>query len=147
MRAIISSKMAQCSGAVVLDLLLGQTDRNNARNVVFGTDPAEPESGRFLFLDFANTMNMGDQWANGKWKEIKDPGFPEVMTKSVSKAVLKETVDKMRALHPETIEQIISRIEHPFLSERYKGILMDAIKGRQGLVVDYVNTRYLGGGG
>jgi hypothetical protein len=117
--------------------------------VVYGINPECAASGRFLFLDFANTMNMGDRWVkDGKedWKQIQEPGFPPIMIMAIDKGVLESTVKKLLALPDETIRQIVERIDPPFLSDRYKKILVQALVGRKNLVADFIIKQYIKGG-
>ncbi len=142
-REIIKSAMARCSGAIVLDLLLGQTDRNNARNVIFGIDRDEPSKASFVFLDFANSANMGNRWSGDGWKPVADPGFPAIMTEALDKGILQATVERLMQLPHETVHEIIGRIDKQFLTDTHKDVLTTAITGRRQLVTDFVRQRFL----
>jgi hypothetical protein len=144
-RAIIRASMARCSGAIVLDLLLGQTDRNNGRNVIFGINPKVQSQSSFLFLDFANSMNMTNRWAKGQWSTVTDPGFPGIMKDSLDRSIIKETLDRLLGMSQSTIEQIVRRIGSPFMTDHYKTTITEGIIGRRQLVPDFVTRQYING--
>lgn len=61
-RDIIAASLARYSGTVALDVWIGQTDRNNDRNVIFGVNPRNRSESGFVFLDHAYALNNGNRW-------------------------------------------------------------------------------------
>jgi len=48
-RGIVGASLAQYSGNVALDIWIGQTDRANDRNVIFGIDPQNRAESGFVY--------------------------------------------------------------------------------------------------
>ena len=69
---IVKEALSRYSASYALDLWIGQTDRNNIRNVIIlGVAHTNPVRTEFLFLDHSNSLNMGNRWDGGGGNRIE----------------------------------------------------------------------------
>ena len=141
-RSIINAALAKCSGLIALDLYLGQTDRDNHRNVIWGSDPGNIGESNFLFLDFSNSMNFLGNWENEKWQQI-NPSAPKILIDAIDKTVLSETSERIRTLRDSVVTEIVDRVEEDYLSMENKITIKNGLYGRRSLVADYIKKNYL----
>jgi hypothetical protein len=122
------------SGEYALDFLIGQTDRHNERNVVYGADKKNPGRNQFMFLDHSNSLNMGDRWAGDKWRNVETPAVPEVFKKSMTQKQVLKTGDDLAGLADGKIEEIVSRIPDDYMKADHKAVVISGLKGRRALI-------------
>lgn len=134
----VRSSISRYSEALALDLLIGQTDRSNVNNVVWGTDPEDIADDMFLFLDHSFTLNYGDRWAGNGWTNIAAVPVPAVFQSALSKRRLIVGADQIAALPDGTIRDIVTRIPADYMSEDHRQIVCDGLIARKQLVRDYV---------
>ena len=132
--AVVRASMARDCGIIALDTLIGNTDRNNGRNALFGVDAAAPAEGAFVFLDSANSLNMGNRWDNGNWKTVDVPPMPDLLRNSVDVAILSDAIDQISAVTDAVIEEIVNRIPDAYMVPDHKRVVVAGLKGRRTLV-------------
>lgn len=142
-RKILKGALARCSGMIALDLWLGQTDRNNHNNAIYGSDPEHEAESGFLFIDFANTMIFNHAWEGDIWKTVRPLSLPQVMVDSIDKKVLRLTLDNIRSFGEPILSDIVGRMPDDFLPKEGRDHLLSALIGRREIVTDYVSKTYL----
>jgi hypothetical protein len=138
---IVRASIARYSVTFALDLLIGQTDRNNANNAVFGADPVNPANSGFLFLDHAFSLNHGDRWADDKWRNIDMVPVPELFRSTMDKGLVIHGSEQVAALSDELIAGIVSRIPEDYMSRRQQQTVIRALNGRKRLLRDFVGRQ------
>jgi hypothetical protein len=119
---------------IVLDTFVGNDDRNNMRNALFGLNGRAPTDSTFMFLDHANSLNMGNRWANGGWQQVVLPPMPDLLRQAADWSVLHGVVDAIERLPNETIDEVVGRIPDDYVLPQHRDIIADGLKGRRNLV-------------
>ena len=70
---IVRSTLTAACGIIAFDAWIGNKDRNNKNNVLFGS--GADHSG-WVFIDSANSLNYGGQWEEEKWRSVARSGRP-----------------------------------------------------------------------
>jgi hypothetical protein len=135
---IVRSSIAHYSGTVALDLWIGQTDRNNARNVVFGIDSADHSDASFMFVDHSFTLNEGDRWRANGWTTISPVPLPDVFKAALSRQLLLDGADKIAGLPDETIRSIVSRIPEEYMPQPQRDVVCEGLIGRKAMLTEHV---------
>jgi len=133
-RALAQAEVARSCGIIGLDTLIGNTDRDNARNAIFGFTKSAQADSSFFFLDHANSMNFGDRWKDRQWKAVTVPNMPQLLKDSVDKQILSETIKKIEGLPTNCIEDIVRRVPADYMSETHKDIVLNGLVERKTLV-------------
>lgn len=137
---MIRTMIARYSSTLALDLLIQQTDRDNARNGVFCTDPGEPAYGELLFLDHSNTLHFQNRWNGDAWNRVTLVPLPATFRGALDKARVIEGAKLIEALPDETIRAIIDRIPDDFMSHAHKQRVTMGLIGRKSLVRPFVES-------
>jgi hypothetical protein len=138
----VRSSISRYSETLALDLLIGQTDRSNVENVVWGTDPEDMADALLLFLDHSFTLNYGNRWVTNGWANVDAVPVPPVFQNSLSKLRLITGADRIVALPNNTIHSIVSRIPAEYMSEGHRQVVYDGLIGRRPLVRDYIARNF-----
>lgn len=139
---IIRASISRYSETLALDLWIGQTDRNNARNVILGVDPDDQTDMAFLFLDHAYTLNHGNRWAAAGRDRIEMVPIPQVFRDSIFKPRLVQGADRIAALPDETIRAVVSRIPDDYMTAAHKGVVLDGLVSRQPGLPEFVKQNF-----
>jgi hypothetical protein len=134
----VKDALSRYSKTFALDLLIGQTDRNNARNVVLGADTSAPPQTEFLFLDHAFALNHGDRWNNDGWRNIEMVQIPDVFRQSLRKQLVIEGANELSALPDGTIRDIVERIPEDYMGAAHRETVIAGLNGRKNLLRDFV---------
>src|SRR5207245_11215931 len=121
-QAVVKTSLAHDCGIIALDALVGNTDRNNGRNALFGLDPGSPAEGGFVFFDSANSLNMGDRWQNEAWKTVDVPPMPDVLRQAVDRDVLRDAVTRVAGIAEAVIDEIVKRIPDEYMASVHRDI-------------------------
>jgi hypothetical protein len=136
---LIRESLSHYSKTFALDLLIGQTDRNNARNVILGVGSGQPRHTELLFLDHSYTLNYGNRWANNAWSNLEMVPIPPLFRESLDKTLVLEGADDIAQFSEETIQQIVARIPSDYMSDAHKATVATALVGRKNLIRDFVD--------
>jgi hypothetical protein len=139
---IVRGSIAAYSSAFALDLLIGQTDRNNANNVVFGADPTNPSNNGLWFLDHAFSLNHGNRWAGDNWRNIEMVPVPNVFRSCLDKNLVLLGSERIAALSDETISDVVSRIPEDYMSGNHQRTLIAALNGRKLSLPEFVDRQF-----
>lgn len=141
LRGMLNAALSENSGMVALDLFLGQSDRDNPRNVLWFCDDDNINFG-LIFIDFSNSMIGSGNWNDANWRNVID-SCPKEMIQSIDKRILSEATEKVRNLDESSIEEIVDRVDQDYLIDANKTKLKTALLERRRIVADYINTKYL----
>jgi len=141
-RAIIRGSISRYSDTLALDLLIGQTDRNNARNVILGVDGMDLADSAFLFLDHAYTLNYGNRWSGVGWQNIDMVPIPQLFRDSLTGGRVREGAGKIAALSDETVAGIVQRIPDDYMTATHKNIVIAGLIGRKARIPDFVARNF-----
>jgi hypothetical protein len=119
---------------VALDTLTGNTDRNNGRNGIVGIDPKAPTKAGFMYIDHANSLNLGNRWDKGQWITVDLPAMPDMLRNAIHPPVLFSAIDRVESLSDSAIEVIVNRIPDDYLVPAQKKIIIEGLKGRRSLI-------------
>lgn len=131
---ILRTVLARSSGAIALDTWFGNTDRRNKRNAIFGTFHDAPAQGAFMFLDFSNSLNMGNRWAQNGFQEIEVPPLPDILLEAVDWNVLDQTTSRIEDLDEDSIDAVVGRIPLDYMEQKHSDIVASALKERRRLI-------------
>jgi hypothetical protein len=137
-KLIVTEALSRYSKTYALDLLIGQTDRNNGRNVVLGADASVPAHTEFLFLDHAFALNHGGRWNNEGWRNIEMVQIPDVFRRSLLKGLVIEGADELSALNDETIRGIVERIPEDYMDAAHRNTVIAGLNGRKQLLRNFI---------
>jgi hypothetical protein len=135
---IIRATMARYSETFALDLLIGQTDRNNVGNVILGMDSQNPGGGELVFLDHAFTLNYGARWSADKWKTVEMVPVPELFRSCINKNLALAGAARIEALTDAAVREIVCRIPEDYISEQHREIVVAGLNGRKRLLRDFI---------
>jgi hypothetical protein len=138
LRGIVGASLAQYSGNVALDLWIGQTDRNNAGNAVFGIDPKNRAEGGFVFLDHAFTLNHQNRWAGNGWQAVTMIPLPKPFQDCIDKSLVLAACDRIAGTSDDAVAAIVTRIPDSFMTEAHRTIVTTALNGRKKLLREFV---------
>jgi hypothetical protein len=139
-RGIVSTSLARYSGNVALDIWIGQTDRNNSGNVIFGITPQSKAEGGFVFLDHSFTLNNGNRWAGGGWQKMEMIPLPQAFRESLDKHVVLEACNRIATLSDDSVSKVVSRIPDGFMCDEHKNVVIAGLNGRKLLLREFVET-------
>jgi hypothetical protein len=91
-------------------------------------------SGAFMFLDYANALNYGAQWENGKAETVTLASLPPLLRESVDSGVLTLALKAIEELRDTTIEGIVTRLPDDYMTVDYKKIVVNGLKVRRSRV-------------
>jgi hypothetical protein len=137
-RDIVSASLARYSGTVALDVWIGQTDRNNDRNAIFGVNPMNRSESGFVFLDHAFTLNNGNRWAGNGWETIEMVPLPAAFRDSLEKNLALDACDRIGAFAESEIAAIVNRIPEEFMCEAHRNVVVTGLNGRKGRLRDFM---------
>jgi hypothetical protein len=137
-RKIVEKELAATSGMVAFDTFVGNWDRKKDKNIVFGSNPRDMRKfseNSYIFLDYADSMNCSNNWANGGWKKPIIP-FPvhELFRGCIDETILEETIQKIEHLPDEFFDLVVGRIPEEFMPKKDKEATIEGLKGRRGLI-------------
>lgn len=136
---ILRESMSQYSRTFALDLLIGQTDRNNNRNAIIGIGEGQPRRTELIFLDHSSSLNYGNRWAGSGWNNVEMVPIPTVFRESLSKPLVLEGAQQIATLSNEKIREIVDRIPLDYMSHSHRQTVMEGLIGRKGMIVDFVD--------
>jgi hypothetical protein len=139
---IVRGSIAAYSDTFALDLLIGQTDRNNFNNVVFGADSANPVNSGLLFIDHAFSLNHGNRWAEDNWRNIDMVLIPDLFRRCLDKRLVLLGSERIAALPDQTITDIVSRIPEDYISGNQQRTIITALNGRKQLLREFVDRQF-----
>jgi hypothetical protein len=131
---LVRTMLSHYSSTLALDLLIQQSDRDNPRNGLFGTDVNQPAEGEFWFLDHSNSLNCRDRWARDDWKQTQMIPLPAVLRVAVDKPLAIRGAEAIEALSDETIRAIVDRIPDDFMTPAHREMVTAGLLGRKQLV-------------
>jgi hypothetical protein len=137
---IIRASLARYSSTFALDLLVGQVDRNNARNVILGVDPGNPDHTEFLFLDHSYALNHQNRWRDDRWKGMEMVPIPEVFRKSLSKDQVIVGARRISELSEATVHEIVERVPDEYMASAQKEIVTAGLLGRRKLIEPFIQA-------
>lgn len=137
-RSIVGASLAQYSGNVALDIWIGQTDRDNAGNAVFGIDPKNKAEGGFVFLDHANTLNYQNRWAGNGWQTITMIPLPKLLRDCIDKSLVLAACDRIANISNDAVAAIVTRIPDSFMPDAQKTVVTTGLNGRKVLLREFV---------
>lgn len=138
LRGIVGASLAQYSGNVALDLWIGQTDRNNAGNVVFGIDPKNRAEGGFVFLDHAFTLNYQNRWAGNGWQAITMVPLPPPFLDCINKPLVLAACERIAGISDDAVAAIVNRMPDSFMPGAHRTIVTTGLNGRKPLLREFV---------
>jgi hypothetical protein len=141
-QAIVKASVARDCGVIALDTWVGNTDRDNGRNALFGLDADAPAEGGFVFLDSANSLNMGDRWNGDGWKNIDVPPMPVLLQHAVDRALLIQAIERVEARSDAVIDEIVHRIPDDYMSQDHRTVVVAGLRGRRALVRSVLTKRF-----
>lgn len=138
---LINHLLSQCSGVIAFDTFVGNTDRVNEGNAVFGTNGTDDESA-MMFIDYANSLNHNNNWEAGKWNNLDYRGAFDRMKQSVNLEILWSAIEQIESLSDTTIEGIVSRIPDDYMSPAHKSVVIEGLVGRRSLIRQIVAGQF-----
>lgn len=132
---------------LAFDTWVGQMDHcDHPHNMVCGYDPGDMNSISWLLLDYSFSLGFGGAWtaSKGGGTPCQIAAFPPLMLPVLDKAVLAETVAKIEAFEPGTIEDVVRRIPRSHLEQQDAEEIVKGLLDRRGLVRQAL-AGYLGG--
>lgn len=135
-REIMRQALAENSGVVAFDTWLGNADRRNRRNAIFGTFRDAPAQAAFMFLDYSNSLNMGDRWGEKGFETIEVPKLPEVFLEAIDRGVLEEAVSRIESMDDNVINEIVARIPDDYMAPQHAEIVTAGLRARKKIVRD-----------
>lgn len=142
-REIVNSVVARSSGIIALDTYVGNMDRNSERNIVFGFNKYHPAESSFVFLDYSNSLNMNNRWANQGWRQVDPPPIYEPFQNGVDINNLMETVQMLEALPDELLRYVVTRIPEDYVPGNHKNIIVEGLMGRRQLIRNVISNRFI----
>jgi hypothetical protein len=140
---LLEQALAKYSGIVAFDAWLNNDDRKNADNVILGYDKSQlspGDLGRFVFIDFANSM----RWDPKSQENFSSVAIPSVFKSSLHKQTVNAAVDRIRAVTDEAIREIVYRIPDDFLPAAVKENIYNGLVVRRNLLGDKFGVWYPG---
>lgn len=137
-RLLVRDALSRYSRTFALDLLIGQTDRNNGRNVVLGADAAVPPNTEFLFLDHAYTLNHQNRWHGDGWRNMQMVPVPDVFRQSLRKEAVLQAADQLRDVRDGAIRDVVERIPEDYMDGATKQVVVAGLNGRKHLLRSFV---------
>lgn len=142
MEQLVRSALARTCGIVAFDTYLGNLDRDNRRNCVYGTNFQAPAEDSFVYIDFAYSMNKDNRWANDGWKTVAFPPIYGPLAQSIDEAVLEATIDKIEQLSDDAVIQTVDRIPDNYMLPDRRSIVREGLLHRRTLIRSELATRY-----
>jgi hypothetical protein len=122
----------------VFDIWIGNRDRNNAENVVFGEDRESPSRSGFVGLDHSRSMGASDSWANDGWKMVTTVPFPSELHGALDVSVMLRFTERIEGLADETVVRCVKRIPDAYLDSDCRDLLVEGLVSRKSLVRAFV---------
>lgn len=120
------------SRIAVFDLWIANPDRDNGGNIVYADDPQDPARSGFCALDHSAAMGGSrNSWANGGWRQIVMPPFPESMRPLLDKEVMLRAVQQIVAYPDDRIRDCITRIPEAYLDGASRNDTVNGLIGRK----------------
>jgi hypothetical protein len=138
-RGIVTASLARYSGNVALDIWIGQTDRNNNRNAIFGIDPRNRAESGFVFLDHSYTLNHGNRWAGNAWQTVEMVPLPAAFRDNLDKDLVLAACDRIAAATDDAVAGVVNRIPDTFMNAAHKAVVVAALNGRKLLLHEFVD--------
>jgi hypothetical protein len=117
------------SPVVALDAWLHNRDRYNERNAIVTYAVDGPD--RLYFLDFANTMDMGDSWSQQAYQAFGKLTLPPFFASSIYKKMVQETAERIEAISDSVVGEIVGRIPDGFLQKDDRDRLLNCLLWRK----------------
>ena len=137
-RHILRSTRAAWSGIVALDTWLGNTDRNNATNLLIGIDPnTEPPLAEAVFCDYAYSM-LYSKWTKGGCQGVALPGILPVLMDLLDRDAALVTAEKIKSFSVEIIAGIVNRIPETHLQSKDREVVIECLAERGKTVPDVI---------
>jgi hypothetical protein len=142
-RKKIDDDMQASSGILAFDYYVGQTDRANPLNIVWGSDATKNISG-FCFIDYSFSMNHDGAWSGDKWQTLVHLNLPAGFfdAGTVDITIVRNAVTAIESLPDDKIVEIVNRIDGDYLSGTYRRELLNGLLNRRALVRNVIRTRY-----
>lgn len=141
-KALARKELALNSGIIAFDCFIGNTDRNNSRNALFGMNSKYPAEDGLLFLDLANSLNHNKKWGKDKWKDVKYPPMFTPMKDSADWFVIDSTISRIEKLPDNLIKKTVDRIPNDFMTNETKKIVVDGLLGRRMLIRKVISDQH-----
>ena len=138
----IKDDLTKCSGMIAFDVFLGQTDRNNSGNVIYGWDPNNTKYSGFGFIDFSYSMNYNDQWDNAKWTNLSKVSIPQFFDDYLDINLIHKIAEDIANLPDSVIKSIVSRIDEDYLQKPERIKLIGYLIGRKKLIDKFIQSNY-----
>ena len=141
--ALARSALARACGIIAFDAYVGNTDRANARNSLFGSDPASPIDDQFVFVDFANSLLHHNHWTTSlATKHVVVPNMFDAIKACAHGPTLSQTIQAIEELTDETIDGILARIPEDYMSSPQRELVREGLKVRRALVRPVLATQF-----
>jgi hypothetical protein len=135
---ILRSTRGYWSGMLAFDTWIQNTDRNNAGNVLVGTDPkSDPALSAPIFCDHANSLLQAG-WKEGTPHVPTLPPLLPVLADFCDKNVAMQTAEQIANFPDQAVSEIVERIPHDYLSAQQKAIIVDGLLKRKQFVPDVI---------
>ena len=139
--AAMAAALTQCSGLLVFDTWLAQTDHgDHPENLIMGYNPDRLYESGMIFLDYANSLGFNGQWAGGAWQPVQLAAWPPRLLTHLDPPAVAATLDQIERMAEETIREVVQRIPDAHLPEAEKPIIIDGLLGRRGLLRPALRT-------
>ena len=134
----IRSLLAISSGVIAFDIYLGNSDRQNNRNTMYGFDNDNPSDERIYFIDHSNSMNYESRWENEGYNNMFIPTFPLPLIQNLDWNVIKETANLISNLDESFITHIVNRIPDSFLPSKEKETIEKGLIARRSKIYPFL---------
>jgi hypothetical protein len=137
-REVVCATLARGSGNLALDLWIGQTDRTNSRNVIFGINPQNRAESGFVFLDHSDALNSGNRWSENGWHTIDMISLPQAFRDNLDRSLVLSACDRIAAATDDGIAEVVNRIPDSFMNPKHRTVVVTALNGRKSKLREFV---------
>ena len=138
---LVRPAFQEASGIVAFDTWIGNTDRNNSKNILFF--PSQTGRGyQAVFIDHAFSLNRDNRWVDGAWEDVSVPAMPTEMRESTRGAPIAGAVERIEDLGVEIVEDVVTRIPDEFMTEAHREVVLEGLTRRKDLVRSALDGAY-----
>lgn len=130
----VSARLPESAArALAFDTWIAQTDHEKPSNIVYGYEGAKYGAGKFLFLDFAFSMGISDNWSTtaGVCTEAR---LPEYLRAHVHRPTLASTIEAIEGVTEATLRDVVDRIPWQWMPDEKKQAILTGLLARRTMV-------------
>ena len=127
--SLVKSSLSSHSGIIALDAWLGNQDRHHVRNAIWAI--WDGHEGEMLFIDFANSMDFGGNWADDGYKGFCPVAVPKLFEGCLSKNRVEEMAVRIAGLDSPLVTRIVDRIPDDFIPSDQRKCLIEQLLWRK----------------